>query len=65
MENIETIRAYMYIITTAILVFVLYGYVWHLYTSKKKGGKDYEQYGNMALKDEIDDKPIDPLNKKD
>jgi len=44
---------------TILLVIVLYGYIIHLYRSEKKGEKDYEKYGNIALDDEIDSKPIE------
>jgi len=43
---------------------MLYGYIIYLYRSEKKGVKDYEKLGNIALDDEIDSKPIntsDPL----
>ena len=59
--SIDEIRAWAYLIITILLVFLLYAYVWHLYTSKKKSGFDYEEYGKMALKDEIDDRPIEPI----
>jgi len=44
---------------TIFLVIVLYGYIVHLYRSEKKGEKDYERYGNIALDDEVDSKPIE------
>ena len=44
---------------TILLVIVLYGYIVHLYRSEKKGERDYEKYGNLALDDEIDSKPIE------
>jgi len=59
--SIDEMRAWAYLIITILLVFLLYAYVWHLYTSKKKSGFDYEEYGKMALKDEIDDRPIEPI----
>jgi len=48
---------------TIFLVVMLYGIV-YLYRSEKKGEKDYEKLGNIALDDEIDSTPIntsDPL----
>jgi cytochrome c oxidase cbb3-type subunit 4 len=44
---------------TIFLVVVLYWYIVYLYRSEKKGEKDYEKLGNIALDDEIDSKPID------
>ncbi|SFV54464.1 Cytochrome c oxidase subunit CcoQ [hydrothermal vent metagenome] len=31
----------------------------HLYRSEKKGERDYEKYGNLALDDEITSAPIE------
>jgi cytochrome c oxidase cbb3-type subunit 4 len=44
---------------TIFLVIVLYGYIVHLYRSEKRGEKDYEKYGNIALDDEVDSTPIE------
>jgi cytochrome c oxidase cbb3-type subunit 4 len=38
---------------------MLYGYIYHLYSSEKKGTKDYEKYSNMALHDEITDELVE------
>jgi cytochrome c oxidase cbb3-type subunit 4 len=38
---------------------MLYGYIIHLYRSEKKGERDYEKYGNIALDDEITSKPVE------
>lgn len=53
----------IYLIVTLLLVAFLYGYVYHLYSSQKKGVKDYEKYANLALNDNLDDEPIEPRNK--
>ena len=57
--NIQELQAYAYFAVTFFLVFVLYMYVYHLYTSKRKGGDDYERYSNLALDDGLDDKIVD------
>jgi len=44
---------------------VLYGYIYHLYSSEKKGTRDYEKYANIALNDELTDKPVETVSKKD
>ena len=68
--DIETLReyqAYGYFFLTAILVFLLYGYIYHLYKSEKDGVNDYEKYSNLALEDDITSKPIEdntPKNKE-
>jgi len=61
--DIATIQAYAYFFFTGFLVLVLYGYIYHLYNSEKKGTHDYEKYGNIALDDEITDKPVDAVSK--
>ena len=52
-------QAYGFFALTAFLVVMLYGYIYHLYNSEKKGTRDYEKYGNMALHDEITDELIE------
>lgn len=61
--DIAQFQAYGYFALTAILVVVLYGYIYHLYSKKKDSdGIDYESYGNMALKDDISDTPVSALS---
>jgi cytochrome c oxidase cbb3-type subunit 4 len=57
--DLGEIQAYAYFFFTGLLVFLLYGYIFHLYRSEKKGTRDYEKYGNIALDDEVSSKPID------
>lgn len=57
--DIAQLQAYGYFILTAFLVLMLYGYIYHLYTKKRDAdGVDYENYSNMALKDDITDTPV-------
>ncbi len=57
--DIAQLQAYGYFVLTFFLVVALYGYIYHLYSKKKDAdGIDYEQYSNMALKDDIDDTPV-------
>jgi cytochrome c oxidase cbb3-type subunit 4 len=57
--DIAQLQAYGYFILTAFLVLILYGYIYHLYTKKRDAdGVDYENYSNMALKDDITDTPV-------
>nr|WP_263833982.1 cytochrome c oxidase, cbb3-type, CcoQ subunit [Sulfurospirillum oryzae] len=67
METIREIQAYAYIVATIFLVVMMYSYLYHLYKAEKKGTRNYEQYGNIALHDNIDDAPIEnrtPSNKE-
>ena len=67
MEEIRAIQAYAYVAATVFLVVMMYSYLYHLYRAEKKGTRNYEQYGNIALHDNIDDAPIEtrtPSNKE-
>lgn len=63
--DIATLQAYGYFFFTGFLVVVLYSYIYHLYSSQKKGTRDYEKYGNIALHDDITDQPIEEISKND
>lgn len=61
--NIAELQAYGYFGLVVFLVIVLYSYIYHLYsTDKKKGGHDYENFSNIALKDDISDAPVSPMS---
>ena len=57
--DIRELQGYASFFMTIVLVVVLYWYIIYLYRSEKKGEKDYEKLGNIALDDEINSKPID------
>jgi len=63
--DIGTIQAYAYFFFVAFLVVILYAYIYHLYSSQRKGKRDYEKYGNIALHDEVTDKPVESISKND
>ncbi|HEX5623562.1 MAG TPA: cytochrome c oxidase, cbb3-type, CcoQ subunit [Sulfuricurvum sp.] len=63
--DIATLQAYAYFFFTGFLVVVLYSYIYHLYSSQKKGTRDYEKYGNIALHDEVTDQPVEEISKQD
>ena len=56
--DIRELQGYASFFMTIFLVVILYWYIVYLYRSEKKGEKDYEKLGNIALDDEIDSKPI-------
>lgn len=64
MADILKFQGVAWITFTMFLVFVLYGYIYHLYKSERTGRRDYEKYGNIALKDNLDDEPIEPISEK-
>lgn len=57
--DIRELQGYASFFMTIFLVVMLYWYIIYLYRSEKKGDKDYEKLGNIALDDEIDSKTID------
>jgi cytochrome c oxidase cbb3-type subunit 4 len=57
--DIRDIQGYASFFMTILLVVVLYWYIFHLYRSEKKGERDYEKYGNIALDDSITSTPIE------
>ncbi len=56
--DIRELQGYASFFMTILFVVVLYWYIVYLYRSEKKGEKDYEKLGKIALDDEIDSKPI-------
>jgi len=56
--DIRELQGYASFFMTIFLVVMLYWYIVYLYRSEKKGKKNYEKLGNIALDDEIDSKPI-------
>ena len=66
--DIKLLQGVMYFVLIVFLTFILYGYIIHLYRSEKRGERDYEKYGKMALDDEITSEPVEPIeeeNKKE
>lgn len=52
--EIERYRIYMYLIGAGIAVIIFYYYIIYLYRSEKKGKRNYEKYGRLAIDDELD-----------
>lgn len=53
----------IYLVVTILLVVILYRYIYHLYSSQRKGIRDYEKYANLALNDNLDDELVEPRTK--
>lgn len=64
-ETIRIIQGYAYWFITVILVFLLYGYIYHLYKSQRSGKIDYEKYARLALDDDLNDTLVEKRNNKD
>lgn len=65
MMNWEEFAAYGYFFLTALMVALLYGYIYHLYRSEKTGRRNYEKYGKIALDDEITSEPVEKIEKNE
>ncbi len=66
-ETINMLQAYGYIIGVVFCTLMLYGYIYHLYSSEKNGTRNYEKYAHIALDDSIDSTPLEttsPWDKK-
>jgi cytochrome c oxidase cbb3-type subunit 4 len=59
--DIKLIQGVMYFALIVFLTFILYGYIFHLYRSEKRGERDYEKYGKIALDDELTSEPVEPI----
>ena len=59
--SIEEYQGYGYFFLTVIMVFLLYGYIAHLYRSEKTGRRNFEKYGNIALDDDITSSPVESM----
>ena len=44
---------------------VFYSYIYHIYSSEKKGLKDYEKYSQIVLDDEVTSTPVEKLTAKE
>ena len=52
--EIQQLRVYLYLIGAGVVAVIFYYYIIYLYRSEKKGEKDFEKYGKLALDDELD-----------
>jgi cytochrome c oxidase cbb3-type subunit IV len=62
-EDITKYQAYGYFGVIVVLTVILYVYIYYLYSRQKKGIKDFERYSDIALKDNIDDAPVEDISK--
>jgi cytochrome c oxidase cbb3-type subunit 4 len=62
--DIRELQGYASFFMTIILVVILYSYIVYLYRSEKKGEKDYEKLGRIAIDDELDSTPINTSSAK-
>ncbi len=57
--DIQNIQGYGMFFLTIFLTAILYWYIMYLYRSEKKGERDFEKYGRIALDDSIGTPPVE------
>jgi len=57
--DITEIQGYAMFFMTILFVAVLYWYIFYLYRAEKKGERDFEKYGRIALDDSIGTPPVE------
>ena len=65
--DIRELQGYGSFFMSLFLVAMLYWYILYLYRSEKKGERDFEKYGNIALDDEVTSTPVEdkPASQRD
>jgi len=63
--TIQTYQVYGFLIVAGFCVFLLYGYIFYIYSNEKKGVVNYEKYGNIAIDDSIDSAPLETMTAKE
>ncbi|WP_304210053.1 cytochrome c oxidase, cbb3-type, CcoQ subunit [Helicobacter canis] len=59
-ETIEYLRVGVYFVVTAILIVFLYSYAVSMWRRQKHGIRDYEKYGELAVRDDLHDDLVEP-----
>jgi cbb3-type cytochrome c oxidase CcoQ subunit len=63
--GIAELQSYGFLVLTILLTVGLYSYIYHLYKNRKDvDGHDYEDYGNLALKDDLTDTPVNAKDRE-
>ena len=57
--DIRELQGYATFFITIVFVIIMYGYIVYLYRSEKKGERDFEKYGRIALDDSIGTPPVE------
>ncbi len=65
LELIQTYQVYLYLVVTGVIIVFFYSYIYHIYSSEKKGINDYEKYSQIVLDDEITSTPVEKLTPKE
>lgn len=57
--TLTLIQKNTYLIVSVLLCVFLYGYIYSMYRSEKRGERDYEKYSRLALDDAFNDEIIE------
>ena len=60
--TLQKYQVYGYLILAGFMTVVFYYYIYYIYSSEKKGHKDYEKYSNIALDDEVTSTPVQKVS---
>jgi len=52
-------QAYGYFGLTVFLSLMMCGYIYHIYSSERKGNRNFEKYSDLALNDDINDNLVE------
>ena len=63
-EFIRKLQAYGFVIFVVVACIGVYAYWFYLRRSEKTGRRNYEQYANLALDDELDDDVLEARTPK-
>ena len=58
------IKGHIYFFMVAGAAIMLIWYIWYLHSNKDRS-KQYEEYSNLALKDELGDTPLEARENRD
>ncbi|STO97169.1 cytochrome c oxidase, cbb3-type, CcoQ subunit [Helicobacter canis] len=59
-ETIEYLRVGVYFVVTIFLIVFLYSYAVSMWRRQERGIRDYEKYGELAVRDDLNDDLIEP-----
>ncbi len=64
-ETLQTLQGYGFFVLLVFMVVVLYYYWFYLHKQQKKGERDYEKYGRLALDDSLHDEVLENATRRE
>ena len=62
-ETLYRYQVYGYLILMGLCVIIFYAYIHYIYSSEKKGLKDYEKLSNIVLNDDETSTPLETTDR--